>query len=432
MNKEKILQILNDWNFWDKDLSAFVERTDYANNIAKFAGLNEIIVLKGVRRAGKSTLFFNIIQDLFKQGVTSEEILLINFEDPRLANDLSLDLFDQIWETYREYINNSKKPYVFLDEIQNVEKWEKWVRMMYELDKAHLYVTGSSSKLLSKEFGTALAGRYLATEVFPLSFAEYLAFNKIALPKPTELITQKIKYKKHFNQYLKKGGFPKVVLTPSEYQQKELQSYYETIILKDIVARYNLKNYDNVKKVSLYLLSNIGKTINLNNIKNAVNVSYDLVEKYFEYLKDTYLIFELLKYDYSLKKQLRNLRKIYAIDNALINAVSFSFSENTGRLLENSVFLELKRQEKEIYYHQDKSECDFVVKQGNKIKEAIQVTHSLSDEKVRKREIKGLKEAMDLYSLDQGLILTNDEEDEFLEGDKKIIVKPVWRWLLES
>lgn len=430
MKKEKIFEILNDWNFWEKEIFEFIPRDKYYNKVQEFSKSNEIIVLTGVRRSGKSTIFLNHIFELLNKGVKKEEILFINFEDPRFANQLSLELLDEIFETYKEYVNNETKPYIFLDEIQNLELWEKWVRTKYELKQANIYITGSSSKLLSKEFGTVLAGRYLNINVYPLNFKEYLEFNNLKITSKSEIISKKIRLKKEFEVFLKNGGFPKVVLNPPNLKHSELITYYETIILKDIVARYNLKNYDNVQKVAYYILSNIGKPINLNQIKKATNISYELIEKYFEYLKDTFMIFEILEYNYSLKKQLQSHKKLYTIDNGFMSHIGFNFSENYGRLLENQVFLELKKQDLEIYYHLKKHECDFLIKENNKITQAIQVTKSLEQEETRKREIKGLLEAMDEYNLDNGLILTQDEEGEEEINGKKIEILPIWKWIL--
>lgn len=439
MNKDKILEILNDWNFWNKEVYDFIPRLKYSKMLKDYSKSDEIIILVGVRRSGKSTLMLNQITNLLKNGVKKEEILFINFEDPRFVNNLSLNLLDEIFETYKEYINNKTKPYIFLDEIQNLKLWEKWVRTKYELKQAQIYITGSSSKLLSKEFGTVLAGRYLKINTYPLTFNEYLNFNKIKIKSKIDLINKKITIKKHFNEFLKNGGFPKVVLNPENLKQQELITYYETIILKDIVARYNLKSYDNIQKIAYYILSNIGKPLNLNQIKKATKISYDLVEKYFEYLKDTFLIFEIKKYDYSLQKQLNSNKKIYTIDNGFMNHIGFNFSENYGRLLENLVFLELKKQDLEIYYHSEKNECDFLIKKDLKITTAIQVTKSLENEITKNREINGLLEALKKYKLKTGLILTEDEEGEELREVRmkngninkvKIQILPIWKWLL--
>jgi predicted AAA+ superfamily ATPase len=208
--------------------------------------------------------------------------------------------------------------------------------------------------------------------------------------------------------------------------------YYETIILKDIVARYNLKNYDSVKKVAHYLISNIGKPFNLNKVRTALTLSYDLADKYFEYLKDTFLLFEVYQYDHSLNQQFANLRKVYCIDNGILTNTSFRISEDYGRYLENLVCIELLRKGEEVYFHRGKKECDFIIKDGLNIRQAIQVSRNLQDVETKKRELEGLKEALETYGLKEGTILTEDEEYEMVTDDLRIIVQPVWKWLLEQ
>jgi hypothetical protein len=316
--------------------------------------------------------------------------------------------------------------------VQHVAQWEKWVLTGYELKRAQFYVTGSSSKLLSREFGTALSGRFLAINVFPLGFSEYVMFNNLPAPDKISLITQKLVYKIAFNDYLKSGGFPKACSLDEDLRRQEIIMYYETIILKDIVARHNLKNYDSVKKVALYLLSNIGKPFNLNKVRTSLSLSYDLADKYFEYLKDTFLFFEVFQYDHSLNRQFANRRKVYCIDNGILTHTSFRISEDYGRYLENLVFVELLRKRQDVYFHQGKKECDFVIKEGLNIRQAIQVSRSMQDDETKKRELEGLKEALDMYGLKEGTILTEDEEYQIDKEGHRIIVQPVWKWLLEQ
>ncbi|OQX78499.1 MAG: hypothetical protein B6D61_05355 [Bacteroidetes bacterium 4484_249] len=432
MEKNNLFAILNEWNFWEKPVPEFFPREEYQIKIDEYLKSGEIIILKGIRRSGKSTLLINHIRHLISNGVDKNDILFVNFEDPRFNSELNSNLLEQIFEVYKEFINNETKPHIFLDEVQNISRWEKWVLTGYELNRAHFYITGSSSKLLSKEFGTALSGRHLDIDVFPLNFSEYLLFRNVKKPDKKTMSTQRITYKKAFSEYIKTGGFPKINFLPKELIKPEIIMYYETIILKDIVARYNLKNYDNVKKVALFLLSNIGRPLNLNKIRTSLQLSYDLADKYFEYLKDTFLLMEINQFDYSLKKQFANRRKVYCIDNGILSNTSFRISEDYGRYLENLVFIELIRRGHELYFYYGKKECDFVIKEGVNISVAIQVTRTLLDGKTRKRELDGLIEAISTFKLREGLILTEDEEDILEFENYKIYVKPVWKWLLET
>jgi len=431
MDKSKLFGILNDWNYWDKPLPGFFPRQEYQDKINACLSTGEVIVLKGIRRSGKSTLLINHIRHLTAAGLNINEVLFINFEDPRFNGELNSDLLEQIFEVYREFVNHETKPHIFLDEVQHVTQWEKWVRTGYELNRAHFYVTGSSSKLLSREFGTALSGRFLGIDVFPLGFKEYLVFKNLPEPDKISLVTQKVLYKKTFNECLKTSGFPKVISLDDDLRRQEIIMYYETIILKDIVARHNLKNYDSVRKVAFYLLSNIGRPFNLNRVRVALSLSYDLADKYFEYLKDTFLLFEINQFDYSLNTQFAGRRKVYCIDNGILANTSFRISEDYGRYLENLVFVELMRRGHEVYFHSGKKECDFLIKEGLAVRQAIQVSRTLQDEETGKRETEGLVEALNAFGLKEGMILTEDEEYEMNADDHRIRVKSVWKWLLE-
>lgn len=430
MEKNKLFEILNEWNFWNKPVPKFVERPEYQAKINSYIRSGEVIVLKGVRRSGKSTLLVNHISNLMEMGTNKNHILFVNFEDPRLGEKLNTEMLDQILDTYREFINADSKPHIFLDEVQNVYQWEKWVRTGYELKRAQFYVTGSSSKLLSKEFGTSLTGRNLGIEVYPLGFKEYLIFKGYDLPQKADMITQRITFKKEFNEFIRNGGFPKTVSLEDELKKPELIMYYDTIVLKDIVARYNLKNYDNVKKVAQYLLSNIGKPFNINNLRLALHLSYEIADKYLEYLKDTFLLFELRQFDYSVKNQFSGKRKVYCIDNGILSHTAFRISEDYGRYLENLVCIELLRRNLDIYFYSGKKECDFIIKEGNKITLAIQVTRSIENEKTKKREINGLMEAMEKFKISSGLLLTEDEEASMVVENYNISILPVWKWML--
>jgi len=432
MDSSKLFSILNEWNFWEKPIPELFPREEYQSKIDAFLKSGEIIILKGIRRSGKSSLMINHIRHLISNGAHVKETLFVNFEDPRFVGELTTELLEQIFDTYKEFINNEVKPHIFLDEVQNVNQWEKWVLTGYELNRAHFYISGSSSKLLSKEFGTALSGRHLDINVFPLNFKEYLLFRNIKKPDRKAIVTQRITYKKAFNDYIKRGGFPKINFLTDDLIKTEIIMYYETIILKDIVARHDLKNYDNVKKVALYLLSNIGKPLNLNKVRISLRLSYDLADKYFEYLKDTFLLIEINQFDFSLRKQFANRRKVYCIDNGILSNTAFRISEDYGRYLENLVFVELMRREYEVYFYNGKKECDFVIKEGVNITMAIQVSRTLHDEKTKKREADGLIEAITVFGLKEGLILTEDEEDIVEIENYKIYIKPVWSWLLDN
>jgi len=396
----------------------FVRRTEL-DSIGKYLELPHILIISGIRRVGKSTLLKEIKKSYFEK----QTIYYFNFEDERLISFSSKDL-NQLYETFLEVFKKSKT--FFFDEIQNIPGWENFVRRMYNQGFKFI-ITGSNSSLLSRELGSKLTGRYIKIELFPFSFKEYCEFNNVKIKKPY-LTEKRAKIKKLFNNYLKEGGIPEYL----KYKNEDiLKTLYENILYKDILVRYNLNEEKTLKELSSYLFSNYGKEYSYNKLKKLLRRgSQNTVKNYIDYMENSYLAFTIPKYDYSLKKQIYSNKKIYVIDSALINLISFNFSRDIGRILENTVLIELKRRRKEIYYYRYKHECDFLIKDKGRISKAIQVTKSFSEN--REREINGLTEAMKKYKLKQGLILTQDEEAEERIGKYKIIIKPVWKYLLEE
>lgn len=439
LEKENLFNILDFWNYWNKQVPSLNNRDIYLDQIKMLENTEENIVLKWIRRSWKSTILNLKIDLLLKSGVNKKNILFINFEEPQFFWNLTLELLERIWETYVYYLepNLDKKIYIFLDEIQNIKAWEKWVLKFYENKNIQFFITGSSSKLLSKEFRTSLAWRHLSINIFPLNFKEFLTFNNLFIDSKLDIIRKENGIKKLFEKYINYWGFPKVTLIDNEKLKKEQLSHYlDTIIIKDIWDRYNLSNTNDLKRLTYYLLSNDTKLFSVNNLSKINLWAYDTIKKYISFLKETYLFYELQKFDYSIKKQLINKSKIYSIDLWFVNLLWFNFSENIWRNLENIVFLELKRQNKDIYYHKEKQECDFVIFDKNKIKKAIQVTYSFSNSDTKKREILWLCEALSIYKLDSWLILTYDEDYEFIETNKlwtfNIKVQSIWKWLLSK
>jgi len=436
MDKKVILTVLEDWNCWSKPFKESFSRAGYEDEVAKKATTKEIIFLKGVRRSGKSTILRNHIENLMAQGVPTNQILFVNLEDPRFAPYLSLELLEEIKEAYFYYLEPKEKPYIFLDEVQNIEGFEKWLLKEYELETSYLFATGSNSKLLSKEIGSSLSGRYLGVEVSPLSFSEFLAFKGLEISSPYELVTQKPKVEKLFEEFMTYGGFPQVVLTEDvSLKEAELKSYFDSILLRDIVARYKLNDFRSLEKLSILLLSSIANPMSLNKIKNRLGVSFEMTSRYVEYLENTYMIQTIPLFDWSLQKQFNNPRKVYSVDTGLSKRVSFEVGKRIGDLLENIVYLELKRKFEEIYYFKTAQnyEIDFLVKQRETITHLIQVSMTLEDEKTKKRELRALvKAATELkYTQDTTLmLLTMDESSSELFDGVEIEIINILEWLI--
>ena len=359
------------------------------------------IILSGIRQCGKSTLLKQLLKDLTK-------FYYFNFEDPRALN-FRLEDFETLEEVFKEEFGDSV--YYFFDEIQNIQEWERFVRARLDTGKKFI-ITGSNASLLSKELGTRLTGRHLTYELFPFSYKEML-----------ELKSQKPSVKT-FEEYSKKGGFPEFLI----FDKNEiLHELFNDILLRDIVARYSLRESKTIKELAIYLLTNVGSEFSYNKLAKYFNIgSVNSVIGYISYLEDSYLIFTISKFDYSYKKQIINPKKTYSIDTGLSNANSASFSEDKGRVLENLVFLHLRRKYKEIYYFKRKHECDFVVKDKGKVIFAVQVCHTLTEDN-KEREVNGLKEAMKELKIETGVILTLNQDDKLDD----IPIKSAWKWMRE-
>ena len=417
MEENILKEIILDQNEFKKD----VIQRDFLEKLENKKKSDFIVIISGVRRCGKSTLL-----NEFRKNQKHNKYYL-NFDDERL-NDFKVKDFDKLYKVFTELYGDEKTFY--FDEIQNIFGFEKFLRRLYEKNK--IYITGSNSNLLSKELGTHLTGRYVQIELFPFSFSEFLKFKKIKVEKNDFYKRVEIsKIKNLFREYLKYGGFYQFLNT----KDKDFFKYlYDSILYKDVIVRYKLQNEKNIKDVLYYLISNVGKEFSYNSLKNITNIlNSTTIKEYINYLEEVYLIFTINKFDYSLKKQLVNPKKVYSIDIGLSNSISFKFSEDFGRQLENIVFLHYKRKSiYEIFYHKKKFECNFLLKEKDKIVKAVQVTKTINYEN-EKREVMGLVESVKEYSLKEGLILTyEDEERDFVKDKIKIKVRQIWKYLLEN
>ncbi|HWR25807.1 MAG TPA: ATP-binding protein, partial [Methanosarcina sp.] len=277
-------------------------------------------------------------------------------------------------------------------------------------------------------------GRNKVIKLFPFSFKEFLRLKGIESTEKelkSDLLTssQKAILFSNFLEYFEIGGFP-LILKSGDLELS--RGYFEDILNKDILVRYNIKEVRALKDLILFLLSNVGKVYSYSTLRNITGIkSLSTIKNYIDYFQNVFLLHQVSRFDYSLKKQKISSSKVYTIDNSFLKTVAFNFSENKGQRLENLVFIELLRREKELYYHLEKKECDFVLREGLQVTEVIQVSIGLNNPETYKREIEGLIEAMTAYKLDKGLILTLEEEKILDFKGKKIIVTPVWKWLLE-
>lgn len=377
------------------------EKSVKRNKFDKLTTNNDFVqIVSGIRRCGKSTLLHQLMSKYKK-------IAYFNFEDPRILN---FEVSDFI--KLEEIIPKDTQAY-FFDEIQNVAKWEIFVRKLHD-GKKKVYITGSNASLLSKDLGTRLTGRYLNAELFPFSYTEFLEFSKSS------------KSVQSVEKYLEKGGFP-------EYLKQEntevLQNLLKDIVLRDIAIRYGIRNIKTLMDITLFLLSNVGKENTYNGLKKTFEIgSANTVLDYLTWLEDAYLVFFLQKFSWSAKSRNINPRKVYAIDNGFITANSLSFSKDKGRLLENAVYLHYRSKGLQMYYFKEKQECDFVLFKNNNCQSAIQVCYELNSDN-KERELNGLLEAMTFFDLKEGEIITLKQSDVLKMGNKKIRIIPMLEFL---
>lgn len=361
------------------------------------------LIITGIRRCGKSTLLQQINKTF------TEPTLYLNFEDPRLSG-FDIDDFNRL----QEMVSSKGIHILFFDEIQNVEKWENFVR--FRLDEGYkVFITGSNASMLSRELGTKLTGRHISKELFPFSFKEYLSFSG------------EVPDEKSADSYMQKGGFPEMIKTG---MPEVLMNAFNDIIIRDIAMRFNVKNTSALQQLAVWLLSNTGKPISGNSLRKLFSIgSSSSIMEYLSYFSDAYLFYFVPKFSYSRKVQLVNPKKIYTVDNGLVVANSVSFSDDFGRLLENMVFMQLRRMNKDIFYYSEKKECDFVVFNRGKLSGLYQVCWQLGQDNLE-RELAGLTEAMDFFKVKESMVITHDQSDLFMTGGKTIRVLPFYEWAM--
>jgi hypothetical protein len=384
---------------------------------------DEIIVLSGIRRCGKSSLL-----TLIGKQIPGPK-LFINFDDIRFS-DWSIENFQHIYEIIGELFGPDEQVTLLLDEIQNISGWERWLNNLYQYHITTI-VTGSNASVLSSELGTYLTGRHRTIRVHPFSFSEFLVYHGITRKNPDHLSSiQKGEISRFLKMYLDLGGFPSVVKS----QNISLSEQYLTdIIYRDIVARFGIREIKEFRDLTVYLITNAARTLSYKTLSDIAGVkSVSTVKNYLDYLEQAFLLFRLAPLNYSLKAMTRSSYKIYAGEVSFIHAAGFHLSEDLGQRIENLAYLHLARTNPEMYFYSGERECDFLIKTGSSIQEAIQVSVTLADPKTRERELKGLSEAMEKFTIPKGYILTLDEEEEIEILGKMVRVIPLWKWLLTS
>ena len=438
MVERRLLSKIEDLNFWHKEQETGISRKELGQ-LANFSDdIDFALAVVGIRRAGKTYLAKQLLKKKIDEGVKKEQTLYINFEDPSLGPYLNVESLTLLYDSYRYFLNKNERAYVILDEIHNVENWEKWVRIMLEKkENAKFIITGSSSKLSKAELSTLLTGRMVTIPVFPLGFSSFLKFKGYVMKKHESYSSLSFL----LNEYLEYGGFPLVVLAEEDKKTVYLKELFDDIITKDIISRYKLRETD-VRKLAVILINNFSSLISVTKLSNLLQtiartkLSPTTINDYLHYFEDSFLFFFVPIFSYKVKDAMQYPRKAYCVDVGLANAISLKFSENLGRLYENIVGVELiKRFGREnIFYWKGAGdrEVDFVIKKGMNVDRLVQVCYDIDDEKVKMRELEALVKASDEFGCDNLYVITCEFEGKEKINKKSINFIPLWRWLMAS
>ncbi len=389
----------------------------------------KIISILGPRRAGKTYLLFDIIKQL-RVTIPRNRLVYVNFEDdllfPLKLEDMQ-DLIEGYYELYPE--NKDQQVWFFFDEIQEVPNWEKFVRRVFDREKCRIYLTGSSSKMLSREIASGLRGRSISYEVLPLSFKEFLQFQQITIKPHTSKGKATVIH--HLQEYLLQGGFPELIFLPKNLHRKVIGEYLDLMLYKDLTERFSVKHPQLVKYLLKYSLNNLSGNISINKVFNDIKsqgykIGKNTVYDYFSHLEEAFILFRVEIWSRSIRQQAVNPSKVYTIDPSFKYAVSLH--KDIGKVMENAVFLELRRRGIEPNYFLQKQEVDFYWDNGS----LVNVCYDLADEKTKNREINGLIEAMNFLGLQEAQLISWDKSDLVSIDDKKIIIRPLWEFLLEN
>lgn len=436
MINQKLLEIIADFNFWQKKQETGILRGELSE-VLKFADDKHFaLIIAGIRRSGKTFLCRQILQEKISQGAKPEQTLYINFEDPALEPYLTTASLADFYQTYRYMLNKEDFAYIALDEIQNVPQWEKWLRIMLEKKtNAKFILTGSSSKFYKGKQAEVLTGRSLTFFLFPLQFTDFLKFHGYSLKKIESYQT----LSPLLAEYLEFGGFPLIVLEPNKLKkQVYLKELFDDIIAKDIIIKRNLRESD-IRKLAFTLVNQFSALISVRRSQNFLaemnfaKISPMTINSYLEYFAASFLFLFVPILSYKAKEILRYPKKLYCADGGLINSLAVRFSDNIGRLYENIVAVACWHRygrENIFYWKNQSQEVDFALKRGKEVFGLMQACFDLKTSKVKEREVSALTKASEELKCDNLLIITEDLESEEKTKGKIIKYIPLWKWLL--
>ena len=431
MDDKYLIDTLYPFNFWKERPFTGISRPKYVDVLKRYVNSGQIIVTKGVRRSGKTTLLFQFLASLIHEGeVNPNETLYVNFEDPRLPIHEGSALLDRILRAHRAFVNHEGVKYLVLDEVQRLPEWERWTRIQHEKKKGlHILVSGSSSKILSKELATLLTGRHLDLEVFPLDLSEFYRFRGY---DPEDLLDPEIS-DALATEYISSSMFPQIVLTEeTDLRERMLQDIYRDILEHDVARRYEIREVDKLEAVSNLVLSSVPGPVTITKVRKNLNnrISLDTINRYFKYLQEPFLIFFLFTHSFKAKEIMRGSRKVYSIDSGLLKAVSHRFSGDRGKMLENAIYLDIRRSGLQIFRYYGKKEVDFLVWGKDVPFALVNACLEIRNENTRNREVQGLQEAMEKFRMKKGTIVTMRERDEIVIPEGIISIVPYTEWVL--
>jgi hypothetical protein len=435
MKDEEIMEILTDWNLWEKDMDSGLPREAYVKKAESALKSGMIAAITGPRRAGKSY----IMRQAMKRAAEAHgknSVLFINMEDARWK-DYNPDIIMKAYEVYEKVMKPESRPVVFIDEVHRISGWERPVRTLHELGKADIMISGSSRKLLGKEFSSLLTGRHINIPVFPLGFSELLSFSGIKAGTHAERVLNKRKINDAAGEYLEWGGFPLVVLNRN--RKEILMEYFEDIIQNDIIERHVIKETKKLRALAKFYMSNPASPITFQSAGRFLGIPASTVERFSLWMEEAYMIFFVSRFSHGLKEQENSPRKVYSIDNGLSSAIGFRTGANLGKFTENLAALRLKMEQNEnpgleVFYWKDSAqrEVDFVLKEGIVIVQLIQVSYNVMDPLTKEREIKALLSASGELKCDNLTLITWDNEASENIGGKTVKFIPLRKWLLDG
>lgn len=424
------------WNRWGTaKLPAGIKRTT-TSEITELIDTNEVIVLSGPRRAGKSTILYQVMDHLEHAGISQKAMLHINFEEPVFAPHLALPLLDELYNTYRAEVYPEGKAYLFLDEIQNIPEWERWVRSRNQTENIKIFITGSSSKLMSQELATVLTGRHLSFSVYPLSFSEFLLFNNINIPKKPWSYQPPALIHNALINYMRWGGYPEVVLSNNEKHKGLLIThYFDDALFKDIALRHTIRDVMNLRSLAVHLIGQTSNMISFKRLASLFSISTDTAHNYCTYLQESFFISLVPFFSFKAAERARNPQKTHTVDLGLHAMLTISGSPDKGKVVETLVHNHLQlTTQNSIFYWKNKGEIDLLTYGNNSVNQIIQIMHEgLDNEKVVHREVAALKEAKEYFPNAQALLIVGDMANrQLLPKEPWIECLPLWHFLLSA